>query len=453
MRNQLPQNSSSTAEAAAQPQLSRRDFLQRSAAAMTGGALLSGLPVARFAHAEGAEGELKLALVGCGGRGSGAANQALRADPRVKLVAMAELYPERIASSLQNLETQHPGRIDVPPERQFVGFEAYKDAIAAADVVILATSTAFRPMQFEEAVRQGRHVFMEKPLAVDAPGVRQILAAAAEAKRRNLKVGVGLQRRHHPGYLETVQRLRDGAIGEFVYARCYWNSPGMRAGKLRQPGETEMQYQQRNWMYFSWLSGDFVVDQGIHNIDVVNWVKGEHPVRAHGMGGNEVRKGKEFGNLFDHFAVEFEYADGARLFAQCRHTPGAWTSVSEHVHGSIGSVDFLNDRKVFTIQGKNPWRFKPQDAQDPYQLEHDALFRAIRSGTAYNEAESGAESTMTAILGRMAVYSGQVIDWADAVKSSLDLMPKPLNWDAPTPVAMNASGLYDLPVPGQTKVL
>jgi predicted dehydrogenase len=337
----------------------------------------------------------------------------------------------------------------------FIGFDGYKQAIAAADVVILATPPGFRPIHFEEAIKQGKHVFMEKPVAVDAPGVRKVLAAAEEAKKKNLKVGVGLQRRHQLPYIETVKRLHDGAIGDITSMRIYWNgtTPWVRTRKEleEQAGRklSEMEYQMRNWYYFVWLCGDHIVEQHIHNMDVANWVKNGYPVRAHGMGGCEVRKGPDYGEIFDHHAVEFEYADGARVYSQCRHINGCWGNVSEHAVGTKGTCDVSG----YTIRGANPWRFRAEGARDAYQQEHDDLFDAIRNDKPFNEAEYGAKSSFTAILGRMATYSGKMLDWEKAINSEISVMPKEFAWDAETPVNPGPDGIYPRAVPGKTQVI
>jgi len=336
--------------------LTRRAFLQRSSTAAAGAALLGSLAAERFALGASNDDTLKVALIGCGGRGSGAGKQALRSAGKTKLVAMADAFQDRLEESLKNLNNEfssEPGKIDVADEHKFVGFDAYKQAIALADVVILATPPGFRPIHFEEAVKQGKNIFMEKPVATDAPGVRRVMAAAAEAKKKGLKIGVGLQRHHQPGYIETLKRLHDGAIGEIVAMRAYWNDAGVWV-KPRQPGQSEMQYQMRNWYYFTWLSGDHIVEQHIHNIDVINWVKNAYPVKAVGMGGRQVRVGKDFGEIYDHHAVEFHYEDGSISFSQARHQPGAWSNVSEAVIGTKGKCQV----NAFQITGASPWRFK-----------------------------------------------------------------------------------------------
>jgi predicted dehydrogenase len=417
---------------------------------LAGGALLAALPVSRFAHGASGSGPLKLAMVGCGGRGSGAANQALKSGVNIKLVAIAELFKEKADMAVKNLGAANPGAVDVPQERIFLGFEAYKQAIAAADIVILATPCTFRPMMFEEAVRQGKHVFMEKPVAVDAEGVRRVLLSAEEAKKKNLKVGVGLQRRHKPGYQETVKRVQDGALGQIMYARTFWDMGTARAMVPRKPEWNELEYQLHNQFYFAWQCGDIHVDQGLHNIDVINWIKDSYPVRAMGIAGAEVRRGKDSGCLFDHFAIEYEYADGSRLFAQNRQIPGCHNYVAETAHGTLGSVEMINDRNIFNITGQNPWRYTVEKPTiDPYQREHDDLFNAIVKDLPYSEAERGARSTMTAIMGRMAGYSGQKIEWEDALKSEIRLGVDIKSLQDPAPVQPDENGIYPLPVPGK----
>jgi myo-inositol 2-dehydrogenase / D-chiro-inositol 1-dehydrogenase len=430
---------------------SRRDFLKSSTAAMVGGALVSSLAIARSAHAAGDD-EIKIALIGCGGRGSGAAKQALSTQGKVKLIAMADVYRDRLEGSLAQLMAQEGmrDRIDVPEDRRFVGFDAYRKALEAGpDLVILATPPGFRPIHFEAAVNANKHVFMEKPVATDAPGVRRVLAAAEESKKKNLAVGVGLQRRHQNIYLETIKRLQDGAIGDIVATRVYWNGSTPWVHE-RKPGQSEMDYQMRNWYYFVWICGDHIVEQHIHNMDVVNWLKGGYPVKANGMGGCQVRKGKDYGETFDHHCVEFEYADGSRMFSQCRHIPGCWNSVSEHAHGTKGTANLGNGQ--IKINGGESWRYRgPQP--DPYQVEHDDLFASIRAGNPINEAEAGAKSTMTAILGRMCTYSGKEVTWDAALGSEINLAPEVFSFDATPKSVPGPDGLYPLPVPGLSKVV
>ncbi|MFM1943440.1 MAG: hypothetical protein RI897_2422 [Verrucomicrobiota bacterium] len=429
-------------------QISRRSFLGSTSKVMAGGALLSALPVERLAHAQASNEPLKLALIGCGGRGSGATNQALNTG-KCKLVAMADAYQDRLTSSLSSLKDAHTDKVDVPADRQFVGLEAYKQAIDAADVVVLATPPGFRPMTYEYAVEKGKHIFMEKPVATDGPGIRKMLAAAEKAKAKNLKVVVGLQRRYQPGYREVIQRIHDGMIGDVVAMRCYWNGAGVWVNP-RQPNQSEMDYQIRNWYYFAWLSGDHIVEQHVHNIDVCNWVKNEFPRKCQGMGGREVRKGKDYGEIYDHHAVEFEYSDGVRMFSYCRHQPNTWANVSEHIIGTkgVGETDRPHilrghDRKIL-------YRFRSQEVIDPYQQEHDELMDAILNNKTLDNSEYGIKSTLTGIMGRMATYGGQQVLFDDAMNSEIDLFPAKLGWNEEPRLKPDADGLYPVAVPGKT---
>ncbi|MBL8840663.1 MAG: Gfo/Idh/MocA family oxidoreductase [Planctomycetes bacterium] len=433
------------------PDPTRRTFLKAS-----GAALLTTTVLDRVAQAAAqriapgafvrADETLKIALIGCGGRGTGAAAQALSTAGPVKLVALADAFRDRLEGSLNALKADHADRVDVTPDRCHVGFEGYKAAIDACDVAILTTPPGFRPSHFEYAVAKGKHVFMEKPVATDAPGVRRVLAAAALAKQKNLKVGVGLQRHHDPGYVEAVRRVQDGAIGDVMYQRVYWCDGGVWVNP-RQPGQTEMEYQMRNWYYFNWLCGDHIVEQHIHNLDVANWVKNGTPIRARGHGGRQVRTGIDHGEIFDHHQVEFDYADGSKLFSYCHHWPNAWSSVSEHAHGTKGYADLSGKR----IEGAAAWQFQRArgDAPiDPYQIEHDVLFDAIRNDKPHNEAVNGAHATMTAIFGRMATYSGKELTWDEALASEQSLFPAELDWKANPKSLPDANGRYKIALPG-----
>jgi myo-inositol 2-dehydrogenase/D-chiro-inositol 1-dehydrogenase len=428
--------------------LERRSFLIRSSAALAATSL-AGFPA--IGRGKSAVEPLKIALVGCGGRGAGAANQALAADPNTKLVAVADLFADKLAAGLGALKAKHGDRIDVPQERQFTGIDGYKQAIALADVVILATPCAFRPAHFEEAVRLGKHAFLEKPVAVDAPGVRRVLAAAAQAKAKNLKVAVGFQRRHKKGFQEMIRRIHEGQLGEVIYTRAFANTP-LRTGLVRKPEFGELEYQCRNWYYFCWLSADFIVDNLVHGIDISNWVHGAYPVRAHGMGALSERS-PDYGDLFDHFAVEWEYPSGARLFGECDRRPGCWASVTNHVVGSEGRADFFDGREVYSISGKRPWQLKTERGENPYQVEHDDFFEAIRKDLPYDESDYGAKSTMTAIMGRMAAYSGKIIEWDAAFSSNMTLAPEIRSLSDPAPVLPGPGGLYPIAVAGKTVVL
>ena len=423
---------------------SRRNFLKTSSVAAAGASLLGGLSIARSAHAS-SEDAIRIGLVGCGGRGTGAASQALKTKGNVKLIAVGDAFEDRLEGCLNGLKKDGSlaDRIEVPQDRRFAGFDAYKQVIeSGVDLVILATPPGFRPIHFQAAVEAGKHVFMEKPVAVDAPGVRQVLEAAKKAKEKSLAVGVGLKRRHQAPYLETIKRLHDGAIGDIVTQRVYWNGAGVWVHP-RKENQTEMEYQMRNWYYFNWLCGDHICEQHIHNLDVGNWVKNSYPVSAQGMGGRQVRTGKDYGEIFDHHAVEFEYADGSRMFSYCRHMPHCWDSVTEHAQGTTGTANISG--ATIAATGQDPWKYRGPSA-NPYQVEHDDLFASIRSGNPINEAEYGALSSMTAILGRMATYSGKLIKWNDAINSNLSLAPKDYLFNATPPVPAVA-------VPGITQVI
>jgi myo-inositol 2-dehydrogenase/D-chiro-inositol 1-dehydrogenase len=441
-----------------QPGANRREFLKTSSMAVVGSTLAASLGVARQAHAASNDDTIKIALIGCGGRGTGAAGQALSTAGSVKLVAMADAFRDRLDQSLNSLSKEvGTAKIDVPEEQKFVGFDAYQKALATnCDLVILATPPGFRPIHYEAAVNAGKNIFMEKPVATDPAGVRKVLEATTEAKKKNLAVGVGLQRRHQAGYLETMQRLHDGAIGDIVATRVYWNGDRpwkhKRADLERQAKQTlsEMEYQMRNWYYFVWLCGDHIVEQHIHNLDVSNWVKGGHPMKAIGMGGSQKPRDVDDGEIFDHHCVEFEYPDGSRTFSQCRHIGGCWGSVAEYVQGTKGTSN-VSSYDIRPTTG-DAWRYRGP-SPNPYQVEHDDLFAAIRAGKPYNEAEQGAHSTMTAILGRLATYSGREISWDDALKSNVSVMPTEFTWETKPPVLPGANGMYPQAIPGLSKVV
>jgi myo-inositol 2-dehydrogenase/D-chiro-inositol 1-dehydrogenase len=432
---------------------SRRDFMKTSTVAAVGTGLLGGLALSPRAYAAGSD-RIRIGLVGCGGRGSGAANQALSTKGNVQLVAMADAFEDQLQSSLRSLQKQfesQPERVAVEPDHQFTGFDAYEKLLASPiDLVILATPPGFRPIHFEAAVKAGKNIFTEKPLGVDGPGVRRVLAANEHAKEKNLKIGVGLQRHHQIEYLETIDRLKSGAIGDILAMRVYWNDGGVwEPRKSRQQVKSEMEYQMRNWYYYTWLCGDHIVEQHIHNLDVANWIKGDHPVRCWGIGGRQVLTDKRYGEIFDHHVVEYEYPDGSRCFSQCRHQPACWNSVTEHAIGSKGTANVSG----YSIKSQgNDWRYKGRSSH-PYQVEHDDLFAAIRANRSYNEVDNGAASTMTAIMGRMATYSGKKVEWDAALNSQLDLMPERFAWDAEPRNLPLPDGSYAIPVPGVTKAV
>lgn len=433
---------------------SRRDFVKKSAVFTGAAMVLPNLQMNAMVNVFGDK-KLKIALVGCGGRGTGAAIQALKADENVQLVAMADAFEDRLESSLINInkEMGDSKKVKVKKKHKFVGFDAAQKAMDLADVVILATPPGFRPQHFEYAIDNGKHVFMEKPVATDMPGVRKVLAAAEKAKENKLNVVVGLQRHYQDSYLAAIDQLRQDKIGKIVSGQVYWNSGGVWV-RERKPSQSELEYQMRNWYYFNWLCGDHILEQHIHNIDVANWFVGEYPISAQGMGGRQVRNGKDHGEIFDHHFVEYSYPSGAVIASQCRHQPDTMNRVSEFFQGTKGSVSTAGDNATLTDwSGNTIFEHRGKDDPNPYQVEHIKLFESIRNGGVLADAENGAKSTMSAIIGRMATYSGKIVSWDDAMKSELSLVPDTLTWDSPAPVQPNAEGLYDIPTPGKTIVL
>jgi myo-inositol 2-dehydrogenase/D-chiro-inositol 1-dehydrogenase len=430
--------------------LSRRSFVKKTSLA-SGVLLATSLPFEAMAHVNSSK-KLKLAVIGCGGRGTGAVVQALTADSDVELVAMADAFEDRLTSSLAAIQEHFEGEriIEVKEKNQFVGFDAYKMAIEEADVVILATPPGFRPEHFEYAISQDKHVFMEKPVATDPTGVRKVLKSAKLAKEKRLNVVVGLQRHYENKYITLLDKVRQGEIGKIVSGQVYWNSGGVWVRK-REAGQTELEYQMRNWYYFNWLCGDHILEQHIHNIDVANWFIGEYPVSAQGMGGREVRDDLDHGEIFDHHFVEFSYASGAVISSQCRHQKGCYNRVDEVFQGTQGSV-VTGKGIIRDIEGNEKFMYDDKSDPNPYQVEHNKLFAAIRNkDIVLADAENGAKATLSAIMGRMATYSGQVISWEQAMNSSMDLAPENLSWNSTAPVLPDADGRYQIPIPGKTK--
>ena len=434
-------------------ELTRRSFVQKTALATS--ALMSvPLSVEASANIYG-EKKLKLALVGCGGRGSGAAVQALTADENVELVAMADAFADRIEKSLKGIKEHFDGKkkISVKEKNRFVGFDAYKKAIDLADVVILTTPPGFRPYHFEYAIANDKHVFMEKPLATDPVGIRKVLATAKIAKAKKLNVVVGLQRHYQSKYIDLKQRIDDGAIGKIRGGQVYWNDAGVWT-KRRKAGQSELEYQMRNWYYFNWLCGDHILEQHIHNIDVANWFIGDYPVSAQGMGGRQVRTGKDHGEIFDHHFVEFTYASGAVISSQCRHIRGTMSRVDEVFQGTKGSIE-IGKGEITDLDGNSKYKYPKKWGEDPnpYQVEHDKLFASIRNGGVISDTENGAMSTLTAILGRMATYTGKKITMEEALNSKLHLMPEEVTWETTPPSLPDSEGNYPIPTPGKTKMI
>ena len=431
----------------------RRDFVKQSS--MLAGAIAAAPLISNANFFSGSDDVIKVAVIGCGGRGTGAAVQALSSKQNVKIVAMADAFRDRLDDCFKNVSAElanqgagAKGSIDVPEERKFVGFDAYLKAIPLADVVILATPPGFRPIHFEEAVKQGKHIFMEKPVATDPAGVQRVLAAAKIAKQKKLNVVVGLQRHYQDSYRALF--AKKDIIGDITSMQAWWNNDGVWV-RPRKAGQTEMEYQMRNWYYFVWLCGDHITEQHIHNLDVINWFKNGYPVKAQGFGGRQVRKSKEHGEIFDHHYVEYHYADGSILNSQCRHMPGTSSKVDELFVGTKGKI-YCDAGRITDLHGKTLFQYDKSKERNPYQTEHDELFAAIAKGEyKFADAENGAYSTMTSILGRMATYSGQIIDWDKAINSGLDLHPSVYAFDAAAPVNPGPDGFYPVAVPGVTK--
>lgn len=422
---------------------SRRDFLKTSSI-LTASAAVVSLNVAKLAHGEGTDETIKAVLIGCGGRGRGAVGDFLN-NPNSAIIACADAFPDSAASAGKSW--------NLSQDAIFSGFDGYKKALDygyenGARYAILATPPGFRPIHYKYAIEKGYNVFMEKPCCVDAPGFKMLMEVNKIADEKGLKVGVGLQRHHQGGYEAGFQEIcQDDKYGELLYANVYWNGGGVWV-RGRNEKQTEMEYQMRNWYYFNWLCGDNICEQHVHNLDVGNWFLGKgdkmyHPVSANAMGGREVRKNNvNFGEIFDHHFVEFTYANGQKMYSQCRHIPGAWSAVYENVCGTKGKGG---------VTGR-----KGRDG-NPYVNEHLDLVKAIRESAPYNEGWYAAHSCMIAVMGRMASYSGQTVSWDDAVNKGPALMVyenhDQLTMDSPAPVQPNGKGgaePYNISIPGQT---
>jgi len=405
--------------------VSRRKFLQGSVV-VAGSALTTKALFAR--GSVGAADLLRIGLIGCGGRGTGATAQALAADPNVKLVAMGDTFIDHVENSLAKLKADPKiaGKIDVPAERRFSGFDNYQKVLESGiDVVLLAEPPHFRPKHLKAAIEAGKHVFAEKPVAVDAPGVRSVLATCEQARKKGLSVVSGLCLRYAHGFREAVQRIHDGAIGEIasVQASDFRGPIWVRA---RQPGWSDLEYQVRNWYYFSWLSGDFIVEQHVHFLDVCSWImKDQYPVKAIGTGGRQVRTGPDYGNIYDHHSIIYEYANGAKLYGFCRQQSGCHNETGAFAMGTEGRAEISQQRQ--TISGKNSWKYDgPKN--NFYQTEHDELFASIRSGKPIDNSDYMSKTTLLAIMGRTASYTGQVVTWEQVMNSKEDFTLSKYEW-------------------------
>ena len=440
--------------------LTRRDFLG-AAAALAAAPLLTKLPAAAFAAGSD---RIKLGVIGTGGRGTAAARDCLDAHPSVQLWALGDVFPDRVQDAYKNFTkpgsdsakpakpgknakpgksaatAYGPDRIAVTPERCFSGFDAYKQVIASGvDLVILATPPQFRPLHLEAAIQAGKHVFAEKPVAVDPAGVRKVISIGELAAQKKLTIVAGTQRRYAPNYIETMQRIRDGAIGEITGGQCYWLQEGLWH-RGRNPEWTEMEYQLRNWLYFTWLSGDHIVEQHIHNIDIMNWAMGGPPVKALGMGGRQSRTDPKYGNVYDHFAIEYEYANGVRIQSMCRQAPNTLHRVNERIVGAKGVA--MAEGK---ITGATNWKYEAA-VPNAFKTEHVALIKSIREGNPLNDAKRVAEATLTAILGRTSAYTGKEISYNWMLTASkLDLTPPKYE--------LGAAPKPEIAIPGETPLV
>ena len=420
---------------------SRREFLKRSTTAVAG-SLVTGLSIAHSAHVAGSD-VIRVGLVGCGGRGTGAATQVLNADRGARLVAMSDAFQDRLQTSLRSMKQQEGirDRVLVDSDHQFTGFDGYQQVIASdVDVVLLATPPHFRPMHLKACIEAGKHVFAEKPVAVDAPGVRSVLETTELAKEKNLFIVSGLNGRYSPALQEIVRRIQNGAVGKIVtlHAARYGGGVWVRP---RKPGMTDMQYQMRNWYYFTWLSGDFNVEQFVHQLDRLAWImKDQYPVRCYSTGGRQARTGPDHGHIFDHFSSVFEYPQGVRVFTTTRHQLGCTNESQAKVMGTRGTADL----QAGTITGENPWQAERRERISSHQLEQDAFLAALRAGKVINNGDYMAKSTLMAIMGRMSAYTGRSLTWEQVLNSKEDLSPSGYTWDAEPPKA-------EVAVPGVTQ--
>jgi predicted dehydrogenase len=416
--------------------LTRRDFLRTSVAA-TAGIATQWTPGYAAAYAGVGE-TIRVGVIGCGGRGTGAVRDCVTSSEGVELVAMGDLFPDRIERSRTQLTRAIGDKFKVTAERTFTGFDAYQQVIASdVDLVILATPPGFRPAHLKAAIDAGKHVFTEKPVAVDPVGIRSVIATTDMAASKNLALVAGTQRRHDPKYIETMRRIHAGEIGDVVAGQVYWNQGGLWTAE-RRPEMSDAEWQIRNWLYFTWSSGDHIVEQHVHNIDVANWAMRGHPVRANGVGGRQVRVGPEYGHIFDHFAIELEYENGGRILSMCRQQDGTEGHVGEYFIGTKGTSNGAD-----TISGETSWKYSGE-AVNPYVQEHADLIASIRAGTPLNEGRQVAESTLTAMMGREAAYTGQVITWDELLNANQNLMPPAVAFG---PLATPA-----VPMPGVTKL-
>jgi myo-inositol 2-dehydrogenase / D-chiro-inositol 1-dehydrogenase len=440
--------------------LTRRTFLKTSSVAASAAAIGVGclspraslgagtLPVERAAHVAGSD-IIKVGLIGCGGRNAGAAAQALTADPGARLVAMCDMFRDRITAKRENIRNARGEQVTVSDDHCFTGFDGYKHVIEASDVVLIANAAKFHPFHSMAAIQAGKHVFVEKPHGIDPAGVKLMQQACDLAREKKLSIVSGLQSRYHAGYTETIRRIQDGAIGDIVcLEENFLRGPYGVTG--RKPGLSELDWQCSMQYRFRWLSGDDVVQSLVHNLDRSSWVLGNTvPLKCHGLGGRSTMVEGMYGDVFDHHSVVYEFENGVRVYALCRTTNGCYDEDSSLVFGTKGRASL----KACRIWGEKNWRW--QDACDPYQIEHDKLFAAIRSGEPVNNGDYMARSTMITVMGQLSCYTGQEITWEQINESDFFYPPAPMDCcdGMEPPTRPDASGSYPVPVPGRTKLI
>ena len=428
----------------------RREFLKKGSAAIAGSTVLATFPTHLGAYVQGSD-QIKIGLIGSGSRGAGAAVQAIKASKAVKLVAMGDTFRDRLDKSYSAiLENVEADQVDVPETNKFVGFDAYKKVIERSDAVLLVTPPPFRPIHFEAAIQANKHVFMEKPLAVDVPGYHKIMEVSKLADQKKLSVVVGLQNRYKKAYQELFKQIRGGIMGDIASIAVNYNV-GAPTIQPRKSGQTEMDYQMRNWRYFTWLWGGQLAGQTIHPLDAMNWLMQDFPVQARGIGGRQVFSGPNQGNTYDHHYVEFEYANGIKMHVQSMNINNCWSGIGFDVKCNSGSAD--EKSRIYDANKKVIWRHDDREDPNPYQVEHDVFFHSILNETPRNDTEWGAKSTLTTIMGRMAMHSGQIMNLDDVLKSKRSLLPEKFTWDTKMPDMPDESGNYLIPMPGVTNVM
>ena len=423
----------------------RRDFVKKSSMAAIGSTMISNRSWSKSLNER-----LRVGIVGCGARGAGAIVNALAVSDAFNLVAMGDTFRDRLDKCYENiLQYDKNGQIKVDEKNKYVGFDAYEKVIDQSDVVFLVTPAPFRPTHFEAAIKAGKHVFMEKPVAVDVPGYHKIMEISKLADDKKLNVVVGLQMRYKKSFEEMIEQIWQGAIGKIVSIDVYFNV-GAPVIHPRQPGQTEMEYQMRNWRYFTWLWGGQLAGQTIHQMDVMNWMMQDYPVMAKGLGGRQVFNGPNQGNTWDHHYTEFEYQNGTKMHVQSFTIDRCWGRMGFYVQGTKGSADEHN--RIYDLDKKVIWNFRDEESNE-YEVEHKVLFNTIINGDHINNTEFGAKSTLTTIMGRMAMHSGRIMNLEDVLQSERSLLPDKFTWDAEMPDLPDKNGNYHIPKPGITNVL